>query len=614
MADPRPDIAPDIAPDLDGPSRGDGAPPLSGATGEADVLRAAHDNSVDGVFVFEVVRDGGSGRIVEFRWTYANEAGARILGRPREWFAGRLLTAEFPGTIVDGLFGAFALIVEGGASWAREVTYRHEDLDVHLRLAACKAGDGLALTFVDLTERWRSEEALRQEEHRWRAILETIPQIVWSARADGFHDFFNGRWYQFTGIQHGTTDGDGWAGMFHPEDQPTAWERWRHSLATGAPYEVEYRLRHHSGDWRWVLGRALPMRDRHGRITRWFGTCTDIEDIKRTGASLVLSEERLQLALEAAEVVGTWDWNITAGRIVADARIARLYGFEPEEGAAGIGIDTFIGAIHPDDREMVAEGIQAAIDSGERCVLEYRLLRPDGSVAWVTGRGQCHYDADGRAVRLPGAAIDVTERRRLEEERKLLAGELSHRIKNVFAVVSGLVAMTGRSDPAARDLVDRLRARINALAVAHGSVGDFSDGTAGKGSIRKLAAAIVAPYDDDADPRIRISGSDARIGVHTATGLSLVFHELATNAIKYGSLSSLKGGIDIDWAQEDDVLRISWREHGGPPINDPPTRRGFGSLMTERVAKAQLDADVEHGWRREGLEVVLRVPLTSLAR
>lgn len=131
---------------------------------------------------------------------------------------------------------------------------------------------------------FRSEDPLGAK----RAMLDAVPHMVWSTTPDGHHDFFNKRWYDFTGAPEGTTDGERWSGMFHPEDQPRAWQVWRECLATGEPYEIEYRLRHHSGDYRWTLGRAVPVRDGSGRIVRWFGTCTDVDDQKRAESAIEL--------------------------------------------------------------------------------------------------------------------------------------------------------------------------------------------------------------------------------------------------------------------------------------------------------------------------------------
>jgi PAS domain S-box-containing protein len=139
------------------------------------------------------------------------------------------------------------------------------------------------------SERLRSEQALQESEAKFRTIADAMPQMVWSTLPDGYHDYYNQRWYDFTGVPHGTTDGDGWNDIFHPEDQPRSWALWQHSLRTGEPYEIQYRLRHRSGDYRWTLGRALPVYSDTGKIIRWMGTCTDIHDQK-------LAEERLKQA------------------------------------------------------------------------------------------------------------------------------------------------------------------------------------------------------------------------------------------------------------------------------------------------------------------------------
>ena len=149
---------------------------------------------------------------------------------------------------------------------------------------------------MDVTDRETALAAVRESEARFRTIADLVPQMIWSTRPDGFHDYYNRRWYEFTGMPMGSTDGDAWAGMFHPDDQPRAWSRWRHSLETGEPYNVEYRLRDRNGVYQWVLGRALPVRDADGRITRWMGTCTEIDELKRAQQMLQRSENALREA------------------------------------------------------------------------------------------------------------------------------------------------------------------------------------------------------------------------------------------------------------------------------------------------------------------------------
>lgn len=148
------------------------------------------------------------------------------------------------------------------------------------------------LIHEDVTERLLSERQLRASEAQFRTIADAMPQMVWSTLADGYHDYYNHQWYEFTGMPPGSTDGEGWNGMFHPDDQVHAWEVWRRSLRTGQPYEIEYRLRHRSGEYRWVLGRALPVRGPQGEIVRWMGTCTDIHEQKRMRDELLATNRR----------------------------------------------------------------------------------------------------------------------------------------------------------------------------------------------------------------------------------------------------------------------------------------------------------------------------------
>jgi PAS domain S-box-containing protein len=135
-------------------------------------------------------------------------------------------------------------------------------------------------------ERNRVTQASLQSEAKFRTITNAMPQMVWSTLPDGNHDYFNQQWYDFTGVPQGSTHGEGWNAIFHPEDQPVAWERWKHTLETGETYEIQYRLRHRSGEYRWVLGRALPVHDEAGAIIRWMGTCTDIDAQKRAEEEL----------------------------------------------------------------------------------------------------------------------------------------------------------------------------------------------------------------------------------------------------------------------------------------------------------------------------------------
>lgn len=157
-------------------------------------------------------------------------------------------------------------------------------------------------------------------DQRLRSILNAMPHMVWSTTADGSTDFYNDVWYQFTGVPRGSTDGDQWTQPFHPDDQPEAWRRWRHSVETGEPYEVEYRLRRHDGAWRWQLGRGRPMRRADGTIGRWIGTCTDIHALKEAEAGLALVAGELTHRIKNMFAVATAMLTLGARRRSADVR------------------------------------------------------------------------------------------------------------------------------------------------------------------------------------------------------------------------------------------------------------------------------------------------------
>jgi PAS domain S-box-containing protein len=201
--------------------------------------------------------------------------------KPHEWPLARAIAGEkSPHDIVE--------IEPFGSPGQRRTTVLHGApiLDSNQNIV------GGIVAQMDITGQVRAEAALRESEAKFRTIANAMPQMVWSTLPDGYHDYYNQQWYDYTGMPPGSTDGTGWNDIFHPDDQSMAWERWVHSLQTGKTYEIQYRLRHHTGQYRWVLGRALPIRDDAGKIIRWMGTCTDIHDQKLAEEELRESSQR----------------------------------------------------------------------------------------------------------------------------------------------------------------------------------------------------------------------------------------------------------------------------------------------------------------------------------
>ena len=166
-----------------------------------------------------------------------------------------------------------------------EVLFLERWFSTHYQPIKNSQGDvtGVAAVSTDITESKNSAERIRESEARFRTIADAMPQMVWSTMPDGTHDYQNKRWYEFTGADESVKNTENiWHGLFHPEDSVRAWEVWNAALSSGKPYEVEYRLKHRSGEYRWILSRAVPLRNADGKIIRWMGTCTDVQDMKKT--------------------------------------------------------------------------------------------------------------------------------------------------------------------------------------------------------------------------------------------------------------------------------------------------------------------------------------------
>jgi PAS domain S-box-containing protein len=278
---------------------------------------------------------------------------------------------------------------------------------------------------VDVTESRRVEAALRESEARFRAITNSIDQMIWSTRPDGYHDYFNQRWYDYTGVPDGTTDGEGWNGMFHPEDQDRAWTRWRHSLATGEPYEIEYRLRHRSGDYRWVLGRAQPVRAASGEIVRWYGTCTDIHDQKTAQDALRESEARFRAMADSAPAP-VWVTGPHGGMEFANDALLEFTGLARDELTG----DAWLRLVHPDDLPVVAGRRVDAWKTLSPYDFEARFRRADGEWRWLRASNNPRHDGAGAFQGYVGIGMDMTE---VREAAAALEAEVEARTQELQA-------------------------------------------------------------------------------------------------------------------------------------------------------------------------------------
>jgi PAS domain S-box-containing protein len=279
----------------------------------------------------------------------------------------------------------------------------------------------------------------------------------------------------------------------------------------------------------------------------------------------------------------------------------------PLDDMSKIGADFF----HPDDYRPMIEAWQQSVSDGEPFECEGRLRRFDGEYRWVLTRAVPMFGADGKVTQWFGTITDIDETRRLSESRDLLARELSHRIKNIFAVIAGLVSLSARAKPEHKPFADQLTQTIRALGRAH----DFvrPSGSAQRDALQGLLHELFTPYDNADGPRVRVSGDDCAIASRAATPLALVFHELATNSAKYGALSTDDGHIDLTINDAGDRLLLCWTEHGGSAPDEAP-QEGFGSRLVEMSISGQLGGWWERRFEPEGLVVEMAMSKEAVAR
>ena len=319
---------------------------------------------------------------------------------------------------------------------------------------------------------------------------------------------------------------------------------------------------------------------------------------------------QLRLAIKAAGVA-LWSWNVDTDRFTMDERAFDLWGVPLSE---YVSFDDLSSHIHPADRDRVKAAFAATRAVVGAYEIDFRTMVGE-EVRWVSARGQGN-DAGIVGRIMYGIFIDVTGRKQAEEGHELLAGEMSHRVKNLLAIASGLTAITSRSAKSTADMAKELTHRLTALGRAHDLVRPLP-GQGGKAALLgDLLTVLLAPYDDMGafSGRVRVSVPRMGVGEQAATSLALVVHELATNSLKYGALSSLTGTLDISCAAHDTEVVVVWTERGGPAVTAPTGAGGYGSKLLNRAMTMQLGGSISCDWSAEGIIATLRMTKDSLIR
>jgi PAS domain S-box-containing protein len=309
--------------------------------------------------------------------------------------------------------------------------------------------------------------------------------------------------------------------------------------------------------------------------------------------------ERLRSLALAAGQMGSWEWNVARGTTVWDQGQCEIFGvpstFVPT-------LDSVQPLINPQDFELLVRAFRKATKETNTFQTEFRVLRPNGEVRWCTGTAAASFDESGRLIWLSGVTADITERKRAEERQILLAEEVDHRARNVVAVVQSIMRLT-RAD-SIEEYIAALDGRIGALSNAHrllaGSRWEGAD-------LNRLVEEEFAPYRAAGNERVSAQGPIVLLPPATAQTIALALHELATNAGKYGALSSGAGRVKLTWRTKPGQVELVWAEHDGPKITSP-SRQGYGSRAIVAGIERQLGGMVNFDWQESGLRCTLCVP------
>ncbi len=322
--------------------------------------------ALDGFMILEPIRAGLS--IVDFRWTYANPAAERIAPAATPNVVGRRLLEVFPDQTGREMLERFAAIFKEGGPDDVEVRRVIDGKELYLRSSAMRTAGGLTVTFRDVTAQRTSENALRAGEAQIRALVDSLPQLIWSCRSDGHCDYLSPQWQNFTGLPAEQHFGDGWLDAVHPEDRDAAAQAWDQAVAGGLPYHIEYRLRRHDGVWRWVSARASAVRNDAGQVHRWFGTSSDVTEVIEARADLEsrVAERTRELERSLAERAETEAALAQAQRLETVGRLTGgvAHDFNNLLTVVIGGLDMILQ--HPNNPIRVSRLAEAALAAGRR--------------------------------------------------------------------------------------------------------------------------------------------------------------------------------------------------------------------------------------------------------
>jgi PAS domain S-box-containing protein len=616
-------------------------PSTDGSSGASDPLhphlaRHAHKPSEPPADVSGVLREAlAIGDVGSWSWhtetdTFAADAVARGLwGFPAE---GPLTTAMVRGAIhPDDVLQVQAAAFGASRAGAEcNITFRLRRPDAEVRWMRVRARRSETLgpkvivgVTIDVTERKLVEVALEETERRLERAQTLGGAVPFECDYVTDEVLASNAFKALIGLLPGDRlNNDTLLGRVHPNDRPTLLQEIELCASRPGPHESTCRVILPDDSIRWVLWRGESLPGPDGNVLSFAGVMIDITSRKRIEDELRRSRAEAQARFRELQ---TLYQNTPVGLALLDRdfrclrvnqRMAELKGVTTEQ-VLGQSIFEFLPAIRA--REPY---LRQVLITGEP-VRDLEIETAPAGDPQTRVALKMHYyplqDERGATVGIGIVSEDVTAQRRAEKARDLLARELSHRIKNLFAVISGIIALSARGDNALVAFARTVRGRIQALAQAHDLVRPSDserDGVREPATFQGLLRLLLAPYAPDSwrSERIIITGADPKIGPGAATAIALALHEFATNAAKYGSLSVEDGRLIVDCELKPDGVEIVWRERGGPAVTTEPKLSAFGSLLAHRSLVDDLGGGVTTEWSRVGLTLRITLPRGALER
>jgi PAS domain S-box-containing protein len=469
--------------------------------------------------------------------------------------------------------------------------------------------DGLSVYFRDVSVRRRMQKELHDRDEILSLAERSAGIGIWDMDMETRLVRGTPQFFRIVGLQP-TNDPvpiDRLRALRHPDDRDAVVQNFRRAVEGGEDqYEAEYRIIRPDGEVRWIFGRGRVIRDHTGAAIRYSGVDIDVTDRKRTEAALRDSEERYRSLIENAnDLVFTLDldFRITS----ANPAVKRMLGYAPEE-LIGTSLSQYVPANQiAKHQAMLRQKLSGAT---EETRYEMQVIDRSGQVHTLETNSKLSFDRGGRTSGIHAIARDVTERKKYEEHLALTTRELSHRTKNILAVVQAMVHQIGKQTGTFAEFQRRLSGCVNALAHCHDLLVD-SDWQGA--NLRELVARQLTAFGLD-ERRIMAAGPSLSLAPQATQMVGLALHELATNAVKYGALTSPAGTVAIEWqyVKPNGSIRLTWKEENGPLVM-PPTRRGFGHTVLERMA-ASLDGEVALEFAPEGVRWSLIVDAAHIVR